>query len=315
MNERFNLLLHKFKEHMQARGFSNRTIPDYLRNVEFFLIYLDEVGVTEIEEVDRLIMADYQVRLLDQTYRDKPLGATAKNKRLGAVRCFFQLLLKSGRVSHDPTGDLELPKRPKNLPRNILTKKEMGKLLAVPDLSTPLGLRDRAILEVFYSTGIRVSELCALTVGEIDTARGELRVTKGKNAKDRIVPLGEVACDYLDLYLRKSRPKLAGPSQAALFVTKSGRAFRYTNLSYLISLCGKKAGLKKHISCHSLRHTCASHLLQGKADIRYIQEILGHRSLATTQIYTKVEIADLKKVHRKCHPRERKEVPVNDGWS
>lgn len=314
MIPQFETLLTKFEEYMQSRGFSARTIPDYLHNVKLFLEYLEGVGIEAIGAVDRVLIADYQIRLLDQTYRDRPISGVTKLRRLSTVRCFCGYLVKSGALAVDPTTDLELPKRPKNLPKNILTKKEMGKLLALPDLKTPLGIRDRAILEVFYSTGIRVSELCNLTLNDIDIARGELRVNQGKNAKDRVVPLGEVACDYLGLYQRTARKQLNPVNQQVLFVTKSGKQFRYTTLSYLITRLGQKAGLKKHIASHNLRHTCASHLLQGKADIRYIQEILGHRSLATTQIYTKVEISDLKKVHRHCHPRERKEVPVNDGW-
>jgi integrase/recombinase XerD len=313
LNPNFQILAARFNEYMQTRAFSNRTIPDYLHNVELFLNYLQEIGIEELTQVDRQALADYQLRLMDQTFRGKPIGTATRLRRLTTIRCFFHFLQKEGVIAADPTADLELPKRPKTLPKNILTKKEVGKLLEVPDLQTPLGLRNRAILEVFYSTGIRVSELCNLTLNDIDILRGELRVNQGKNAKDRIVPLGEVACDYLELYLRSARKKLAS-SDSILFVTKNGRRFHYTNLSYLITRLGKQAGLKKPIASHSLRHTCATHLLQGRADIRHIQAILGHASLATTQIYTKVEIADLKKVHRRCHPRENKEVPVNDGW-
>lgn len=313
MRIKTDLLLAKFEEYMNARGFSSRTITDYLHNVKLFLDYLHEIGIIRLDEIDRQLIAAYQVRLLDQTYRDRPITVVTRLKRLSTLRCFFEYLVKAGLTDQDPTSDLELPKRPKTLPKNILTKKEIGKLLSVPDLSGPLGVRDRAILEVFYSTGIRVSELCNLTVNDIDLANGELRVNQGKNAKDRIVPLGELACDYLEFYLR-IRHQLAGSAQPVLFVSKSGKKFHSTTMSHLISHYGKKAGLKKPVGCHGLRHTCASHLLRGKADIRYIQEILGHASLATTQVYTKVEIADLKKVHQRCHPRERKEVPVNDGW-
>jgi integrase/recombinase XerD len=315
MIPQYGTLLVKFEEYMQAREFSQRTITDYRHDVRVFLEYLEEIGVTAIGEVDRAIVADYQLRLLDQTYRDKPISTVTRLKRLTTLRCFCSYLIRCGRIAADPTVDLELPKRPKTLPKNILTKKEMGKLLELPDLSTPFGIRDRAIMEVFYSTGIRVSELCDLTLNDIDLVRGELRVNQGKNAKDRVVPLGEVACDYLNFYLRNARKRLASSGQSLLFVTKNGKRFHFTDLSHLISRYGQKAGLKKRIACHSLRHTCATHLLQGKADIRYIQELLGHASLATTQIYTKVEIADLKKVHHRCHPREQKEVPVNDGWN
>lgn len=314
MADKFDRLLAGYNECLQARGFSPRTVPEYLRNVERFLAYLQELNISKITQVDQRIMAAYQVSLLDQKYRERPLSAVTKLRRLSTVRSFFQYLLKSGVVSIDPTDDLDLPKRSKSLPRNILAKKEVAKLLSLPDLSTPPGIRDRAILETFYSTGIRASELCNLKLIDVDIARGEIRVTKGKNAKDRVVPIGEIACDYIELYLTKTRRFLAPAAQPLLFVTKSGRKFHYTTLSHLVIRYGKKAGLKKQVSAHSLRHTCASHLLKGKADIRHIQDILGHSSLATTQVYTKVDINDLKKVHHRCHPREKKEVPINDGW-
>lgn len=314
MLPQYEKLLFKFQEYMQVRDFSPRTITDYHYDIKTFLEYLETVNVTDIATLDRAVMAAYQLWLLDQTYRDKPLSAVTRLKRLSAVRSFCGYLVKTSRLAIDPAQTLELPKRPKSLPKNILTKKEMGKLLGYPSLTTPLGIRNRAMLEVFYSTGIRASELANLTLHDIDLGRGELRVNQGKNAKDRVVPLGEVACDYLALYLRDSRKQLAPIGQPFLFVTKSGKKFCYTNISRLIAHLGAKAGLSKRIASHNLRHTCATHLLQGKADLRHIQEILGHASLATTQIYTKVEINDLKKVHRHCHPRERKEVPVNDGW-
>ena len=314
MNPQFETLLFKFNTYLETKGYSSRTIPEYTRNVERFLNYLDEIEINDLNQVERQSILDYQIRLLDETCHNRVIGAAARSRRIGAVRSFFNFLMKMGMVTQDPTFDLELPRRPKSLPKDILTKKEVGKLLAFPNLNDPLGIRDRAILEVFYSTGIRVSELCNLTINDIDLEHGELRVNQGKNAKDRIVPLGEIACDYLQNYILYSRRKLALPEQSILFVTKNGRKFDSTDMSHRIARLGKRAGLKKPIACHSLRHTCASHLLQGNADIRYIQEILGHASLATTQIYTKVEIADLKKVHHRCHPREQKGVPVNDGW-
>ena len=195
MVAQYETLLLKFEEYMQAREFSGRTIVDYRHDVRVFLEYLETLGVMEIGEVDRHLIANYQLRLLDQTYRDKPISAVTRLKRLTTLRCFCSYLVKSGRLAADPTHDLELPKRPKSLPKNIPTKKEMGKLLALPDLTTSFGIRDRAILEVFYSTGIRVSELCNLTLNDIDLIRGELRVNQGTNAKDRIVPLGDVACE------------------------------------------------------------------------------------------------------------------------
>jgi integrase/recombinase XerD len=297
---------------MQVTGFSGRTIPDYVHNVKLFLDFLTELRIQTITEVDRRVILDYQARVYLQTFKGKSISPATQRARLTGVKAFYQYLLKTGQAFYDPTADLELPKRPDQLPKGILSKKEIGELLSKPNLETSLGLRDRAILEVFYSTGIRVSELCNLTMNDLDLSAGELRVNRGKNAKDRIVPLGEMACDFLNIYLHEARLKLAAPDQPILFVSKNGRKFHPTTLSHLITNCGKKAGLKKEISPHSIRHTCATHLLKGKADIRQIQRLLGHTSIASTQIYTRVEITDLKQVLKRCHPREKKEIETND---
>jgi integrase/recombinase XerD len=205
-----------------------------------------------------------------------------------------------------------LPRRPDSIPRNILNKKEISTLLSAPNLETPLGIRDRAIFELLYSSGIRAGELRNLTLDDLDINHGELRINRGKGAKDRIVPLGEVASDYLEFYLKEARPKLAPSAQTALFVTKSGRKLGKTDLSDLTERYRARAGMKKYFTPHSLRHTCATHLLKGKADIRQIQEILGHASIANTQIYTRVEVTDLKKVLKNCHPRERREIEARE---
>jgi len=309
---KLDILLLKFTEHMKVTGFSDRTIPDYARNVKYFLDYLKELEIENITEVDRRVLQDYQARVYLETFKGAPLTPATKKARLSCVRTFYRYLLKAGYILHDPSADLELPKRPKQLPKNILSKKEIGALLSAPNLETTLGIRDRAILEVFYSTGIRVSELCNLALNDLDLKNGELRINQGKNKKDRLIPLGEMACDFLEIYLREARPKLTASGQTTLFVTKSGRKFRYTTLSYLMSRYGRKSGITKVTSPHALRHTCATHLLKGKADIRQIQTILGHASIATTQRYTQVEISDLKQVLKRCHPRERKEIETHD---
>lgn len=310
--EKLDFLLLKFMEYMKVTGFSDRTIPDYVHNVKLFLEYLKTLGIENIAEVDRQVLHDYQVGVYLQTFKGKPLAPATQRTRMTCVKTFFQYLTKSGMTVYDPSADLDLPKRPIQLPRGVLSKKEIGELLSKPNLESPLGMRDRAILEVFYSTGIRVSELCNLTIHDLNLNIGELRVNRGKNKKDRIVPLGEVACDFLELYLHEARPKLAPPNQTILFVSKNGLKFHSTTLSHLIINYGRKTGLKTGISPHGLRHTCATHLLKGKADIRHIQQILGHESINTTQRYTKVEITDLKHVLKRCHPRERKEIETDD---
>jgi len=261
--------------------------------------------------VDRTVLADYQLEVSLERFRGKPLRSSTQRKRLTCLRQFFRHLLKQSAVLQDPTSDLEFPRLIDQLPRDVLTKREVGRLLSAADPQQLLGLRDRSMLELLYSTGIRVSELAALNVGDLDLRNAELRV-RGKGSKERIVPLGEVVREYLGRYLSASRPYLTSSDQPALFVSLRGKRFHYTNISFLVRSYGRKAGIRKRVSPHGLRHTCATHLLQGRADIRHIQRILGHASIATTQRYTRVEIADLKKVLKRCHPRERHQIEAHD---
>jgi len=301
----------RFGQNLKAVGFGELSIPDYVRNVELFTEYLRSRGIERLAEVDRKIVADYRLELSFETRGEKVLSHSTQRKRLTCVRRFFQFLLKEDAVLQDPTADLEFPPLNDQLPRDILSRHEIGKLLSQADPDSTLGLRDRTMLEVLYSTGIRVSELAGLTLDDLDLRNAELKV-RGKGKKERIVPLGEVVRDYLARYLARSRPVLAGAEERSLFVSNRGHRFHYTNISFIVRQYGSRAGIRKHVSPHGLRHTCATHLLQGRADIRQIQKILGHSSIATTQRYTRVEITDLKKVLRRCHPRERHLIMTAD---
>jgi integrase/recombinase XerD len=310
--DKLEILLVKFSEHMKVTNFSDRTMPDYIRNVQRYLDYLRGLRIENIAEADRRVLLDYQAKVYLETFKGKPLTPATQKARLTCVKTFYRYLLKNGHILYDPAADLDMPKLPKLLPHHILSKKEMGVLLSKPDLETPLGMRDRAIMEVLYYTGIRASELVGLTLNDLDLAKGELRINQGKGRKDRLVPLGEMACDFLEIYLREARPKLAASGQPLLFVSKNGNRIRANNLYDMIRRRGEKAGLKTTTNPHGLRHTCATHLLKGKADIRQIQELLGHASIATTQRYTRVEITDLKRVLKQSHPRERREIETHD---
>lgn len=301
----------KFAQHLGSQGFGELSIPDYVRNVAVFLQYLRSMGIEKLTDVDRKVMADYQLEVSFETHRGKILSHSTQRKRLTCVRQFFQYLLREDAVLLDPTSELEFPKLSDQLPRDILTRREIGELLSEADPESVLGLRDRAMLEVLYSTGIRVSELAGVTLDDVDLRNAELKV-RGKGKKERIVPLGEVVRDFLERYLARSRPILATPEERAIFVSNRGRRFYYSNISFIVRNYGRRAGITKRVCPHGLRHTCATHLLQGRADIRQIQKILGHASIATTQRYTRVEIADLKKVLHRCHPRERHQILTLD---
>ena len=240
--------------------------------------------------------------------QEEPRSLQTQRGRLVALRSFFRYLVKSSQILYDPATELELPKTRKNIPRDIMSKKEILKILNQPDPDNVLGLRDKAILELLYSTGIRNQELRNLCIYDIDIANNYLRVTRGKGKKDRVIPLGEIAATYVEEYLNHSRPKLLNKEETnILFLTKHGRTMKNNGLIETIKKYAAKAKLEKHITPHSFRHTCATHLLKNNASLRHIQELLGHASIESTQIYTRVDISDLKRAHKRYHPRERGE--------
>ena len=243
--------------------------------------------------------------------KGRRLSIATQAARLSSLRSFFRYLVKEDILLHDPAAHLAVPKRKGTLPRSVLSKQEVARLLASPDVRTPLGIRDRAMLEVLYSTGIRNAELRALRIYDLDFERGFLRINEGKNAKDRVVPMGDAASAWVQEYLSESRPKLLtnrkdAATETLVFLSKNGRPLLPLGVIYPIRKFAKRAGIERAITPHSFRHTFATHLLAGRADIRHIQAMLGHASVATTQIYTRVEVTDLKAVHRRCHPRERR---------
>jgi integrase/recombinase XerD len=310
---RFKLLVARFAEHMQVLGWSRRTIGSYGSHLGFFLAWLDEhTDVTDITAVAPELLHAYQTHLYGSSDENgRSLSIATQAARLSVVRSFFRYLVKSDVLLYDPSSGLELPKRKGILPRSVLSKQQVARLLAAPDATTPLGLRDRAMLEVLYSTGIRNAELRALSVYDLDLERGLVRINEGKNAKDRVVPLGEVACRYLREYLLEARPGLlkarsGGEAEQTVFLSKNGKPLVPLGVLYPLRKHAKAAGIERPVTPHTLRHTFATHLLAGHADIRHIQAMLGHASVATTQIYTRVELTDLKAVHRRCHPRERR---------
>ncbi len=313
---KLKLLIVKFKEYMEMENFSPRTIGDYINQLKFFIEYVQTTEIEEITQIDKETIHKYQMYLYsyqkacpDRSQgNSKSLSLETQYARLVPVKSLFRFLVNRGYFLYDPTTSLELPKRKRNLPKGIMTKKEIFKILSQPDPDSILGLRDKAILELLYSTGIRNSELRNLTIYDIDTVHHELRINQGKGRKDRIIPLGEIASKYVETYGQVSRPLILEEKQQIqnlLFVSKKGKKITTANLIWMIQKYVKKAKLTKHITTHSFRHTCATHMLRGKSNLRYIQELLGHSSIATTQIYTQVEVSDLKREHRRSHPREK----------
>jgi len=294
-----------YLETLRALNYSEQTIETRGFDLNAFLSWAAERDLIGAGQITRLILEAYQ-RWLWRYQRPggRRLGWSTQRAKLGALKQWFQWMTRQNVILHNPASELELPRPEKRLPQQALTRVEVERLLNVPDLSDPLGVRDRAMLEVFYSSGLRRAELCRLELADLALERGTLTVRQGKGKKDRIVPVGACAAAWLTRYLDEARPRLGvDPREPALFLTGYGGAFNADVLSRMVSAWMKKAGLKG--SCHLLRHTCATHMLEGGADIRYIQQLLGHENLETTAIYTEVSIKTLKEVHARCHPAAR----------
>jgi len=240
-------------------------------------------------------------------YRRKPDGSPitfrAQVVRLVPVRTFFRYLARQNRILYNPASELELPKREQRLPRAVLSATEAERILALPVIDKPLGLRDRTMLEVLYATGVRRSELANLKVFDLDPERETLMVRQGKNKKDRMIPTGKRAATWAEKYLADARPRLARtPDDGTLFLTVEGEQFTVERLTSLMGLYVKRSGVGKPGACHLFRHTMATLMLEGGADIRYIQQMLGHADITSTQIYTQVSLRTLQAIHTATHP-------------
>ena len=298
-----------------SRNYSEQTVETRRFDLNFFLLWAAERDLVRAGQVTRPILEAYQRALwLYERPNGRRLGWSTQRAKLGTLKDFFRWMTRQNAILHNPASELEMPRPEKRLPQAALTLGEIERLLAVPDVSDPLGIRDRAILEVFYSTGLRRAELCHLEMADVAAERRTVTVRRGKGRKDRVVPIGQRALGWVDRYAREVRPRLLLTTDtAALFLSGYGGPFNPDVLSRMVSEWIERAGLRKKGSCHLLRHTCATHMLEGGADIRYIQQLLGHESLETTAIYTEVSIKQLQEVHARCHPSAQITASVDPG--
>jgi len=269
-----------------------------------FIEWCDERGIHDPREITKPMLERYQRHLYYYRKRDgQPLSIGSQNVTLSPLKTFFRWLTRENYLVSNPASEMTLPRKPRALPRHILHLEEIEQLLAQPDLATPSGLRDRAIMEVLYATGMRRMELCHLSIYEIDVRRCLVFIRQGKGRKDRVVPLGTRALAWVRKYLDEARPQLT-PAQddGTLFLTDYGAAFTPGWLGLYIKRYFTAAGLNVKGSCHLFRHACATHMLENGADIRFIQALLGHEDLDTTEIYTRVSIEKLKEIHTATHP-------------
>ncbi len=297
-------------DHLEHLHILNRTaeaVESRHGELKPFLAWTEERGLLHADQITRTILESYQRWLW--TYRKKnghPLGITTQRARLGGVMNFFAWLCKQHAIEANPASEIELPRPGKRLPVEALTVTEVEAVLSQPAIVDPLGLRDRAILELFYSTGIRRAELVRLEVADLNREKRLLHIRQGKGRKDRVVPVGHRALRWVEKYLEDVRPLLmVKAAEPALFLSGYGEPFNADVLGRKVVQYIAAARTGRPGGAHLLRHTCATHLLEGGADIRYIQQLLGHEKLETTAIYTEVSIIQLQAVHARCHPAER----------
>lgn len=307
-----NGLAARAAEHLEwlcIKNYSEQTITNRHVYLRYFIAWCEQRGISRPADITRPILERYARYLY--YYRGaksgKPLSFRSQHARLTPVRALFKWLVKQNYLLSNPASELELPKLEKRLPKHVLSISEVEAVLSVPDVEDDLGIRDRAILELFYSTGIRRRELMELKLYDLDTERQTLMVRQGKGAKDRMVPVGERALDWADKYITDVRPGLVcEPDEGVLFLTSEGQMFTANHLSHLVRKAIATADIGKTGSCHLLRHTMATLMLEGGADVRFIQEMLGHANLETTQIYTQVSIRKLQEIHAATHPSAKR---------
>ncbi|HHV78109.1 MAG TPA: site-specific tyrosine recombinase XerD [Firmicutes bacterium] len=290
-------LIDEFIDYLGSeKGLAVNTLESYGRDLKQYQDYLRSDGAS-IQAVSRAKVIDYLL------YLQKQGKATATiARRLAALRAFYQFLVREKRLDHDPTADLESPKLERRLP-SVLTVKEVETLLKQPSPNDPAGLRDRAMLELLYATGIRVSELISLDVSNVDLAMQFLRCT-GKGSKERIIPVGSIATKAVREYITLGRPKLVpDQNESALFVNHHGKRLTRQGFWKIVKKYAAKARINKDITPHTLRHSFATHLLENGADLRSVQEMLGHADISTTQVYTHLTKGRLKEVYSRAHPR------------
>ncbi|MBI3312162.1 MAG: site-specific tyrosine recombinase XerD [Candidatus Omnitrophica bacterium] len=276
------------------RGLSENTISAYRRDLEQFA---GGIGQKPPASIGRTDIVDHLMKL-----RDRSMAPSSVGRKLVAIKVFFRFLLAQGLIRSDPSGVIESPRLMKGLP-DVLNVEEVGRLLKASDGRERKSLRDRALLELLYASGLRVSEASGLKLTDLNREAGFLRCI-GKGGKERVVPVGRQALKWIQKYLEEARPSFnPKPEARQIFLNRFGRSLSRVSIWGILKFYTREAGIRKRITPHTLRHSFATHLLEAGADLRVVQELLGHSSIATTQIYTHVDRARLKKIHQQFHPR------------
>lgn len=299
---------------LTEKNYSPRTTEQSTRYLALFFDWCEARELRWPGDITRPVL-ERHLRYLFHLRRPNgaPLSFSSQVRRMVPVKAFFRWLTRQNIILSNPASDLELPKVEQRLPKYVLTVDEVEKILAVPDVTTAHGLRDRAILEVLYSTAIRRAELQRLSVFDVDRARGTLRIQQGKGKKDRVVPIGARAVAWIEKYLASVRSELlVGPGEEHLFLMSTGEPLLLDVLSTMVRRHIARADIGKKGGCHLFRHTAATLMLENGAELRYIQELLGHAQVTTTEMYTRVSIRKLKRIHEETHPGAKLE-PYREG--
>ncbi len=304
MPEDINELIFQFKERLKVLNRSPSTIKSYCSHIRAFW---HVTGATNVKKITREIIEAYISTLYDHRDSDKVYSIGTICVKVRSIKRFFEYLEFANIIFINPTEFISEPKKEKRLPKDILTVKEASIILDQPNLGTLTGIRDRTILEVFYSTGVRISELRRLTIYDVDLKDGLLRVNKGKGSKDRVIPLGKHAVRFLREYISKARPRFTRHNRKLrnLFVGQTGKPMNEQTITVMIRKCVHNSKIKKHVTAHTFRHTFACALIRNGADITAVQKMLGHVSLKTTEGYLRMVGVAVKKEHKKTHPRKQ----------
>jgi integrase/recombinase XerD len=290
--------LEEFRDYLQfERGVSPRTLEAYGRDLKRLVDYAARLG---IDDVARLTPGHLREFVYD--LKDQGLQATSIRRTLSGIRSYFGFLIAEGHLQADPTEQVEMPKVWRKLP-GVLSREDVEKILEAPQINDRLYWRDKALLEFAYASGVRVSELATLKLRDVDLQEGVATVF-GKGAKERMVPIGRTAQRALDIYMRETRPALERRAgQGTVFLNAQGRPLTRMGIWKILRKHVRRAGVRKRVTPHTLRHCFATHLLEGGADLAAVQEMLGHADISTTQIYTHVDREYLRDVHKRFHPR------------
>ncbi len=291
-------LLGKYVRYLEVeRDLSPFTVRNYVTDISHFLNFLKLEEIGSLQNVDHAVVRNYLGQLLDSG-----MVRTSISRKMSALRSFFRYLNREGFIDNEPLNRVSAPKMEKRLP-SFLTSEEVLALLNAADSSSPQGIRDRAVMELLYAAGLRVSEITSLDIGDVELETGQITIL-GKGSKERMVLMGQPAIEAIRQYLEYGRPKLAGTGDdRALFLNRYGRRIAERRIQYLIKKYARQAGISGKVHPHKVRHTFATHMLDGGADLRVVQELLGHTNLSSTQIYTHVTRSQMRRRYLEAHPR------------